>query len=254
MTGKWAAALALCLVALGVSGVALVGRDAPVGGSAAVPMAVDTAGPARPRLALLTSLPLLFGEKFALDSPPTAAALRLDAAYALSPIAVTDVASLRGHRLLLMAHPRAQPAEMLVALDRWVRAGGRVVLLADPRLDWHSERPFGDPLRPPPDFADTGLLAHWGLSLEGPVVDGPQSRHAAGLEVLTASPGSLAATNDSCAVSAGGLLAECRVGRGVAMVVADADFLNVSGEGALDGPTSQNLDLLMRVLSRGRNR
>ena len=66
-------------------------------------------------------------------------------------------------RLLLMAHPLAQPAEALVDLDHWVRDGGRVLLLADPMLEWPSKRPLGDKLRPPPSFADTGLLAHWGL-------------------------------------------------------------------------------------------
>ena len=67
-----------------------------------------------------------------------------------------------------MAQPRAQPAEDLVALDNWVRGGGRVLLLADPMLEWPSERPLGDPFRPPPTFADTGLLAHWGLKLDAP--------------------------------------------------------------------------------------
>ena len=74
--------------------------------------------------------------------------------------------ALKARRLLLMAHPRAQPAEVLVELDQWVRGGGQLLLLADPRLDWHSERPLGDRLRPPPAFADTGLLGHWGLRLE----------------------------------------------------------------------------------------
>ena len=63
-----------------------------------------------------------------------------------------------------MAQPLAQPAEDLVALDDWVRGGGRVLLLADPMLEWPSKRPLGDPLRPPPMFMDTGLLAHWGLA------------------------------------------------------------------------------------------
>ena len=63
-----------------------------------------------------------------------------------------------------MAHPLAQTAENLVALDQWVRGGGRVLLLADPMLEWPSERPLGDPLRPPPMFMDTGLLAPLGAA------------------------------------------------------------------------------------------
>ena len=45
---------------------------------------------------------------------------------------------------MLLAHPMAQTADALVDLDRWVRGGGRVLLLADPRLEWPSERPLGD--------------------------------------------------------------------------------------------------------------
>ena len=56
---------------------------------------------------------------------------------------------------LLAIQPRALPAEELVALDNWVRDGGRIVLLADPMLEWPSERPLGDRLRPPTMFASS---------------------------------------------------------------------------------------------------
>ena len=56
----------------------------------------------------------------------------LETRYAVMPIATTDARSLKQARLLLMAHPLAQPAENLVDLDQWVRDGGRVLLLADP--------------------------------------------------------------------------------------------------------------------------
>ena len=240
MTRTWL--IALSLVAASAGGVALVSRhEAP-----------PTAE--RPRLALLTSLPLLFGERFALDGGGSPTLARLETRYRIVPVAVADAASLAGQRLLLMAHPRAQPAEVLVELDAWVRRGGRVVLLADPKLDWHSERALGDRLRPPPDFADTGLLSHWGLRLDGPIVDGPRIATGSGYAVLTASPGMLTSKSPRCTVESGGLVAHCRVGRGVATVVADADFLNVAGEGALDGPTANNLDFLMAELSRAESR
>jgi hypothetical protein len=157
------------------------------------------------------------------------------------PIGVADAASLKGKKLLLMAHPRAQPAEALVELDQWVRGGGHVLLLADPRLDWPSERPLGDRLRPPPAFADTGLLAHWGLRLSGPEPDGP------------ASVGNGTSRSGRIPGQAGERQLHHRrqwVRRALpdrpraATVIADADFLNVEGEGALDGPTEHNLDLL----------
>ncbi|MDQ3145242.1 MAG: hypothetical protein M3Q57_10270 [Pseudomonadota bacterium] len=204
---------------------------------------------ARPTLALLTSLPLMFGEAFALDGGGSPALARLEQRYNVQPIGVADSASLAGKRMLLIAHPRAQPAEVLVELDAWVRAGGRVLLLADPKLDWDSARPLGDPLRPPPYFADTGLLAHWGLTLEGPTVDGPTSVKAGDGEVLAVSPGGLS-SRGSCAVEPGGFIARCDIGRGAATIVADADFLNLGGPSGLDGPTGGNLDLLMTELKR----
>jgi len=142
---------------------------------------------------------------------------------------------------LLMAHPLAQTAENLVALDEWVRRGGRVLLLADPRLEWPSKRPLGDPLRPPPMFMDTGLLAHWGLKLNGPVQLGPVRASLAGYDIVTVSPGALTGT---CPIDAGGLAAHCRIGNGRATVIADADLLDV---GELDG-AGHNLDAILSEL------
>ena len=157
----------------------------------------------RPTLALLTSLPLVFPESFGLEGGSPALS-RLEQRYKVVPIAIADAASLKGRKLLLMAHPRAQPAEALVDLDNWVRGGGHLLLLADPELEWPSERPLGDVLRPPPMFADTGLLRHWHLDLS-----------QAGL-----------ASAGNCAVAEGGLIARCRIGRGRATIIADADFMN----------------------------
>lgn len=200
----------------------------------------------RPTLALLTSLPLVFGESFGLDSGGSAAMTRLEQRYNVQPIGVADGKSLEGQRLLLMAHPRAQPAEVLVELDEWVRSGGRVLLLADPRLDWPSERPLGDVLRPPPAFVDTGLLGHWGLRLSGPQPEGPATVGNDELSVLASSPGKL--ESRICAIAGQGFVARCTIGRGKATIIADADFLNVDRPGALDGPTKHNLDLLVDEL------
>jgi len=196
----------------------------------------------RPTLLLLSSLPLVFGESFSVNGGSRALSA-LQTRYRVVPISVTDSADLARGRLLLMAHPLAQPAEDLVALDAWVRRGGRVLLLADPALDWPSSRPLGDPLRPPPMFMDTGLLAHWGLRLDAPDERGPQTRRLGGRQVMTVSPGHL---SGKCAVSADGLVAACRVGQGRASIIADADFLNVE---ALDGPARHNLDALLAELA-----
>ena len=144
---------------------------------------------------------------------------------------------------LRQAHPLAQPAETLVDLDRWVRGGGRVLLLADPRLEWPSERPLGDKLRPPPAFADTGLLAHWGLRLDAPDEAGPRQLQLGSRPIVVWSPGVL---SGSCRIGEAGFVARCRIGKGQATVVADADFLNVD---LLDGPTENNLDALVAELA-----
>lgn len=197
----------------------------------------------RPTLMLLTSLPLMFGEGFSLDEGGSPALEALRSRYDVVAISVSSAPELRKGRLLLMAHPLAQPAEDLVALDDWVRAGGRVLLLADPLLEWQSERPLGDRLRPPPMFMDTGLLQHWGLRLDAPLKRGPQQRELGGKQVLTVSPGTL---TGSCLISADRLVAHCTMGKGFATVVADADLLQVD---RLDGAAG-NLDGLLSELAQ----
>jgi hypothetical protein len=218
----WWIGAALLLAAGGV--VALGVRDGP--DEPAVRAASE-----RPTLALLTSLPLMFGESFGLDGGGSPALSRLEQRYNVVPIPVADAPSLKGQHLLLMAHPRAQPAEVLVELDQWVRGGGRVLLLADPVLSWESKRPIGDPLRPPPAFADTGLLTLWGVALSA---GGPTD-----VPVETDSSGTL--TSSRCEMANGGFIARCSVGKGRATIIADADFLN--GE-------PKNLDLLIDELAR----
>jgi hypothetical protein len=199
---------------------------------------------ARHTLLLLTGLPLIFGEDFSLEGGGSPALAALQARYRVVPISVTDGADLRKGRLLLMAHPIAQTAENLVTLDAWVRAGGRVLLLADPMLEWPSKRPLGDPLRPPPMFMDTGLLAHWGLRLDAPDQRGRQVRKLAGRDVLTVSPGSLAGR---CQISGDRLVARCKVGKGRATVVADADLIDTADLGQ---EASGNLDALLAELAK----
>lgn len=196
----------------------------------------------RPALALITSLPLVFSESFGLDRGGSPALARLEQRYMVQPIGVADAASLKGQKMLLMAHPRAQPAEVLVELDQWVRNGGRVLLLADPKLNWPSERPLGDMLRPPPAFADTGLLIHWGLSLSGPESEGADRAGNGKLDVMTSAPGM--PESRSCKLAGDGFVARCRIGKGEATVIADADFLNV------EQSQDQNLDLLIQELDR----
>jgi hypothetical protein len=196
----------------------------------------------KPTLLLLTSLPLVFGEQFSLDAHGSPALEALERRYRVVPISVTDATDLGKGRLLLMAHPLAQTAENLAVLDKWVRAGGRVLLLADPMLEWPSERPLGDPLRPPPMFMDTGLLRHWGLRLDTPDERGPAARRVGSRELVADSPGTLFGR---CTISTDRFVARCSIGKGRATIVADADWLNAED----DSRVGQNLDALLAELS-----
>jgi hypothetical protein len=197
----------------------------------------------RPTLLLLTSLPLVFGEDFSLEGGGSPALTALRTRYRVIPISVTDPAELAKGRLLLMAQPFAQPAEDLVALDDWVRRGGRLMLLADPMLEWPGQRPLGDPLRPPAMFMDTGLLGHWGLRLDSPDQRGPKLTAFGGHDVLTVSPGQL---YGGCRISGGRVVAHCRIGKGRVTIVADADLLDVADP--RDG-AEHNLDAVLSELS-----
>lgn len=197
----------------------------------------------RPPLLLLTSLPIVFPEDLTLKSrpPPVLAALR--SRYSVVPISLADRTSLDGHGLLLMAQPQAQPAEVLVALDHWVRSGGHVLLLADPALEWPSRRPLGSVARAPLAYPDTGLLGHWGLRLDAPDSLGPQAIEIGETKIETASPGVLVASGGNCSVDSG-FIARCRIGSGEATVIADADFIDTSES------RSPNLQLLLGELER----
>ncbi len=148
---------------------------------------------------------------------------------------VIDAARLKGVDVLLLAHPRAlQPAE-LVAIDRWVRDGGRALILADALLSWPPDYPLGDRRNPPITSLLTPMLGHWGLALDPPASDGDDVFMAGGSRVHALSTGRFHTTGRDCAIALAGRSAECRLGRGRAVLIADADLLNPvlwSGGGA----------------------
>ena len=197
----------------------------------------------RPTLLVLTSLPLLFSDDFTVENSGSPAIKAIQSRYRVMPISVTDGAELAKGRLLLMAQPQAQTAENLVVLDQWVRRGGRLLLFADPRLEWPSKQPLEDVTRPPPMFMDTGLLVHWGLRLDAPDEPGMTKRKLGGYTVVSASPGAL---RGACSISADELVARCRLGAGTAIVVADADVLDVD---RLGPDATHNLDGVLAELA-----
>ncbi len=201
----------------------------------------------KPELYLLTSLPLLFDEGFGIGPARSEAAVFLREHYTLRPIDLPS--QLPPGATLLAAQPRALPAEELVALDAWVRGGGRLVLLADPMLEWPNDRPLGDRMRPPLAYPDTGLLAHWGLRLDAPDVRGLRKFPSEMGNVETLAPGKIVKTGGDCRTDDIAISADCPIGRGDALVIADADWLNVAAVRAAGGDPSENLGVLGLLLT-----
>jgi hypothetical protein len=189
------------------------------------------AGP-KPPLLLMTSLPLIWGQSGAFDpdSRPSESYRALEREYDVRPIDAIEPPAVAGARLMLLAQPRLLAPEELVALDDWVRGGGRLLVLADPNLAWAADWPAGDLLRPPERSLLGPLLDHWGLSLApfeptGLFKDqlGPAGR---GRRLVLRAPGSLLASGRQCHRSRRFYLARCRIGRGEVVILADADLLD----------------------------
>ncbi|WP_397598600.1 DUF4350 domain-containing protein [Sphingorhabdus sp.] len=188
-------------------------------------------------LGLMTTLPLQWSEggveaDLADDAKPHPAFARLSQSYYVQPL--DDVRDLAEQRLLLLAQPRAfSPAE-LVQLDSWVRKGGRLLILADPALQWGSLYPLGDKRRPLFTSMLSPLFAHWGLELVLPIADAePMAIRKIGtLSIRTQTPGEWLKIGRGgsarCTIEEGGLLADCTIGKGRALLVADADLLDTA--------------------------
>lgn len=191
-----------------------------------------------PQVGIVSALPLFWAEgaaPAALLSPgPAGRPSPLVGALGARPVDSIDPVSLGGLDTLILAQPRLLRPVELVALDDWVRQGGRAVIFADPLLMWPSGLSVGDPRRAPLTSLLDPLLTHWGLRLE-PVAPGDQGvrrQMLSGGQVLLvagASRFSLAPDAEnaaSCSLAERGLMAFCTVGRGGARLIADADLLD----------------------------
>lgn len=222
------------------------------------------AAPAAPmrRLAILTSLPIIWGEGDVSDilgGRVRGADIHpiLQRAYAVQPIDRIDRATLAGQTLLMIAQPRALDPTELVMLDDWVRGGGHALLLADPALAWPSRWPLGDRRGAPPVTLLDPLLTHWGLGIAAPGnAHAPVVRMIGGARLESQGIGRFTRKHGGCALTAEGLIADCRIGRGRALLVADADLLDARqwrGPGPRGGEREQrradNVALLLGWLA-----
>lgn len=235
-----------------------------------VPSAYAIAPDKRIRVTMLSALPLeqADGEAVAarlqgrVDTAPVLALLRDQFTVILiddatpTLLAETDV--------LLLAHPRTLSPQSLVAIDTWVRAGGRAIVLADGLSSWPPSYPLGDPRNPPVTSMLTPLLTHWGVRLDAPspadsgLRDWWQGRQR--LRLLSA--GRLVRKNRGCSLSNDGIYGDCAIGAGRVVLLADADLLHeelwygtLSGRGAASWSSANALWLLDNVrLLAGRER
>jgi hypothetical protein len=195
------------------------------------------------RLGLMTTLPIYWPEAQGVrellqtDNKPSQARQVLETRFDLEPLDTVEGENLRGYDRLMLAQPRVlSPAEN-VALDRWVREGGRLLLFADPMLTHHSHFAIGDKRRAQDVILLSPILTHWGLSLnfDPGQPDAERTVDAAGLAVPVALPGKLVVLpGGTCEIIGEGVLARCPLGEGRVTVLSDAAVLEESATGDLE--------------------
>jgi len=241
---------------IGAAALTLAGcRNAPVGGS-------DGSPDARAPLGLMTSLPLYWGEGVSLGELAGGSAAvpwqrrALEADYALvlldtlSPMPgpgpnAPDVDPLAGLQRIAVIQPRGLSPADNVALDRWVRGGGRLLLALDPALTGDYDTPLGDPRRPVDSALIPPVVARWGL---GVAFDADAA--ARGGATTAALPGAgrvplalagtvtrVEAQGADCATEPGSALAICRIGKGRVTLIADAALFEHAALAGTDGAT-----------------
>lgn len=192
---------------------------------------------AKPTLGLMTTLPLQWSEggieaDLAKDAKAHPAYARLQQQYDVRPIDNFDTLDKDRVDVLVLAQPRALSPAELVKLDGWVRTGGRLVVFADPALQWGSLYPLGDKRRPLFTTMLSPLFAHWGLELVLPMTgqEAITLLEINGLTLRTQTPGEwIEKAGDgtgSCQILERRILADCKIGQGRALLVSDADLLD----------------------------
>jgi len=214
--------------------------------------------PTKRVIGLSTSLPLIWAEtgdirgQLAGDAPKHWAMAMLAArghVVALDTLAGPDgVLPLPSKGMLVLAQPRPLMPEENVALDVWVRGGGRLLLFADPMLTAHSDFALGDPRGPQRVAMLSPILRHWGLELQFEPAQ-PAGEHdvdMAGVALRVDLAGRFVASPAArCRLAAGGIIAECRLGKGRVIAVADAAVFDGDDAGR-SAALASLLDRLLR--------
>lgn len=237
--------------ALVAAGLALAGCSA-----APAPAAREDGRAATSPLGLMTSLPFYWplGADMATlasgSAPVPWQRTALERRYALVPLDTLsplpalsadapETDPLAGLTRLAVIQPRGLSPADNVALDQWVRGGGRLLLVLDPALTGEYDLPLGDPRRPVDSALIPAVAARWGL-----VVQFDDAQEAAvtttrlgPAELPLALAGRLAVSDPAaadCTLAAEGAAAVCRVGKGRVTLIADAALFEhpeLAGEG-----------------------
>jgi len=159
---------------------------------------------------------------------------------------------LAGLARIAVIQPRGLSPADNVALDHWVRGGGRLLLALDPALTGDYEQPLGDPRRPVDAALIPPVLARWGLAMafdpEQPLAVSKAELAGAVLPLALSGRLSLVDPAAPCRLLADGAAARCAIGEGEVTVIADAAlFEHVQLAGA-DGAVL--LALLAAALER----
>jgi hypothetical protein len=221
------------------------------------------AGNRKPDLLLMSSIPLIWGEASMADIANGAAKpapLFEHLAKRNRVVLVDDFQKLGrpGSKPLLLVQPRALAPRELVELDGWIREGGTALIFADPALHWPSDLPLGDRRRPLFTSLLTPMFRHWGLDLALPVAEDLQDRNvtvgrynlnprSSGIWLVSTS-----APAAKCRVRGDQIMAYCAVGKGRAVLIADADLLEAGRwtDGLMTSGTTAWLDALIDASRR----
>lgn len=185
------------------------------------------------RIGLFTSLPILWKEATALNElvdendEPHWARVVLEERGTVVPL--DTLLHLADVDMLVIAQPRPLAPDENVALDAWLRNGGELLLFADPMLTEDSAFSLGDRRRPQDVVLISPILARWGLTLRFDDGQALGERENAGEHLPVNLPGvftlATGGHDAACTIGQDGLVARCRVGKGRAVLVADAALL-----------------------------
>lgn len=208
----------------------------------------DTAPQDRATLGIMTSLPIYWpeGVEFtdALDDariPPVRRELerryRLTPLDTLSPEAADQAGPLAEMERLMIVQPRGLSAADNVALDQWVRGGGRLLYVLDPMLAGQYSFPVSDPRHPTAVGLIPPVITRWGLTMEFDQLQPMAMRRASygkgdlpvlmygKVQLREDAAGESAEARDArgdCQLLGSGIAAQCTLGEGRVTLIADA--------------------------------